>query len=122
MEKAGGGERPIVGIVGRCAELKGIGLLAVLFVQLRAVVRTRSDRGGLQAARPRQALARGFAQGVRSATLRFRYHIVRSSWKGIQSGQQPNERNGLIELVVLLQVYGIGAFAPANAASGGTPR
>ena len=43
MEKAGGLERPIVGIVGRCAGLKGIGRLAVqlavLPVQLRGVVR-----------------------------------------------------------------------------------
>jgi hypothetical protein len=42
MEKAGGLERPIVGIVGRCAGLKGIGRLAVqlaiLLVQLRGVV------------------------------------------------------------------------------------
>ena len=43
MEKAGGLERPIVGIVGRCAGFKGIGRLAVqlaiLPVQLRGVVR-----------------------------------------------------------------------------------
>jgi len=39
MEKAGRLERPIVGIVGRCVELKGTVLLAVLLVQLRAVVR-----------------------------------------------------------------------------------
>ena len=43
VENAGGLERPIVGIVGRCAGLKGIGRLAVqlaiLPVQLRGVVR-----------------------------------------------------------------------------------
>jgi hypothetical protein len=45
MEKAGGLERPIVGILGRCAELKGIGLLAVLLVvQAARRSETRSGR------------------------------------------------------------------------------
>ena len=39
MEQADRLERPIVGIVGRCVDVKGAGLLAVLLVQLRAVVR-----------------------------------------------------------------------------------